>query len=325
MSFYKMILIISFFSLALIQQQKSLKLIPFYKGVAKNRAATLVEQTLLSSGMSKEAQKIYTALICGYKRSINKKSKKAWQNFGLLHLMTPSGIHFASIYFFIKFLPIRLKILSIFIFFSIISLTSGFFALKRIFLFKLLYLTAPKFFTIKKAFIATFIIDFFLYFHTSPLSSIFSFLFWGTIISHKGGFKSLAYKLFFNLLLVSFIHQTLFNPLSLILNTPLSVVFSLLFPVLLFNLILEFKWIYLLFDSYINWLSSSLVLLDPLSTYANLFTLLCLVAIYSNKKYFLILFLIFNTSAIHPEKIKIKTRSYYKIKKAPKTGLEIHI
>ena len=152
----------------------------------KGRSFTLNQyQTIKSSIQNRALAGLLYAFISGDKKKIFPTMKKKFKALSLSHLFTPSGIHLASLYFFLLPIMRRLKnklILLIPLLGAAYFLTP-FHSIKRILLMKTVrvWLVKPKIFTI---FILSFTWDFFLVtYHLSPMSFAYSFLFLGIIIS----------------------------------------------------------------------------------------------------------------------------------------------
>jgi predicted membrane metal-binding protein len=172
------------------------------------------------------------ALLTGQKHYLLKKRKEQIKLLGISHLFSPSGLH-------VGFLGV-LKVFPHFIntglvlFLFILFLTQpGFFPIKRILIFKLLYL-AKLTKNFKVIFILTFILDYILgSYSQSPFSSLLSFLFWGTIVFHNSNDNlRLWKKLALNQIFVSLIFHQDLSLWSFIINPILSLLIVPLFPLL---------------------------------------------------------------------------------------------
>lgn len=189
------------------------------------------------SDSKKEIGLLY-ALMTGDKSKLDKKNKKDFKELGLMHLLTPSGLHFSSLIIFFKFFPKKVSVFLV-IFFSLpFFWLEKYYSIKRVITFKVTYILLGNKIENKSyiAFIFTFLVDIlFGNFSDSPLSFTYSFLFWGTIIFHKGSFLDLNYKLFTNLVLTNFISVQPVSIISILINSPLSLIFSFIYPILCFN------------------------------------------------------------------------------------------
>lgn len=269
------------------------------------------------SNWPKEERAFYQGSQTGEKAGISRELKKAIKKFGIIHLLTPSGIHLSSILLFIfLFVKKKFRIIVYFILFILFYFLSGFYSLKRIIYFHLINTFLKN---SRLLFLFTFLLDIILGgYYLSPLSFIFSFLFWGIIIFHKKSKIDLVMKLFFAQLIISYFFHSEINILALIINPLITSIFSFVFPVLSINfwLLPEFS-----FDSailfffktlshFLLWSSSTFSFLDFLPS--SLF--LALPFIYHFKpKYALILSLCFISPLnINPPKrsIESSTLSY---------------
>ena len=176
----------------------------------------------------------YYSSQTGDKSSVSPLLKKALKEFGLIHLLTPSGIHLSSLLLFI-FLFLRRKFHK-FIYFILLFIfmpLTGFYSLKRIIIFHIL-----KCFKIsnQNSFILTFLIDILIGgYASSPLSFAFSFLCWGVIIFTQGSRFKLIYNLFLCQLIISYFTNFPINPISIIINPIFTSLFSFVFPLLSIN------------------------------------------------------------------------------------------
>jgi hypothetical protein len=233
---YPFILITSIWLLTVLQWQQSISLKKTWS--YKSQPKFLKEKYLNLETKPSKAAKVYYALMTGDKRYLPHKIRRIFKETGLIHLLTPSGLHLGSILilfhiFSKKLLWILLPLLICF-FYSV----GDFYSIKRVLLFKLLFML--PFITRQDknfwCFITVFLCDIFLgNFSRSPYSFTYSFLFWGTIIFAKKNFWEIAFKLFINQMIISLFSNQEISPSSLFANLPLSSIFSLVFPLLTFN------------------------------------------------------------------------------------------
>lgn len=187
---------------------------------------------------------LYKAIVTGNKKQLEKKTIKNFKQYGLLHLLTPSGLHLSSIVFVLKFSGILEFITLIFLFFYFFS-HNQYFSLERVILFRIIFKLFHK--KIEKYFdhklLACFLITITLYCiigrqSLSPLSLVYSFSFWCTIILfHERKIPLICY-LNLTLYLLSSITGDLIKPLSLVLNPFFTVLITFIFPLLIFNFLL---------------------------------------------------------------------------------------
>lgn len=234
---YLVILTISMILLSHQKYEQNKQLRHFYKKSPTPKFLTTFAKKE-KAFYQKDTFGILYAVNTGNKRYLPKKEARHWKNLGLMHLMTPSGLHIGALLYITKFLPnlIQNKILLVvtIFFFNL----KGFFAIKRVLIFRLFhkYLKRVQLNSIQNCFNLTFMTDILIgQFALSSLSSIFSFLFWGTIIYHKGHKLNCAYKLFINLIATNLILEAPVNLLSLLFNFPISSLFSIIFPLISFN------------------------------------------------------------------------------------------
>lgn len=186
------------------------------------------------TGESHKLTSFYISSQTGDKSEISRKLKSSLKEFGLIHLLTPSGIHLSSLLLFI-FLFIKKKFYK-YIYFAFLLLiipVSGFYSLKRI-----LYFHIFKCFRLstEAAFICTFIFDLLIGgFSNSPLSYAFSFLCWGVIIFSQKSKIQVIYNLFLAQLIICYFNQSEINILSIIINPIFTSLFSFVFPILSIN------------------------------------------------------------------------------------------
>lgn len=197
---------------------------------------TISKQSLLkrSSPIKNQGQAFYQAAQTGDKSALKHQNKKLLKKFGVIHLLTPSGIHLSAILGLILFfLPRKFHI---YLFCGILFYFTKFpelYSLKRVLYFQIiLFLLKGK--RIDLAFVLTFIFDLISGgFIKSPLSFSYSFLFWGTIMfSNKG---KLVYSLFLAQLIALFFSSGELNLLSSIVNPILTSIYSFCFPLMSLN------------------------------------------------------------------------------------------
>ena len=163
-------------------------------------------QALKNASYSKRAKGLYYALMTGDKRNLDKGTREQFKKMGLMHLLTPSGLHLSSLIVIIKLVPLHWQLLFLGFICLGFLLIEDYYAIKRVIIFKIITLVLQKLFHGKTnnhkgnhnkwAFLLTFLVDMLIgNFHQSPLSYIYSFLFWGTILFHSGGIFKLSYKL----------------------------------------------------------------------------------------------------------------------------------
>lgn len=182
---------------------------------------------------TEDSKNLYTATQIGIKRK-TKNLNTILSKYGLLHLMTPSGIHLSSVLVFLKLIfpkkifPFLLIALSLFL-----LNISGFHSLKRVsYFYSINYLLKHT----KVSFIATFFFDIITGgFTSSPLSFSLSFIFWGTIIFSNSTKIVIIIELFITQLIVSNILSSKISFLTILINPIVTSTFSAIFPLLSFQ------------------------------------------------------------------------------------------
>lgn len=227
---YLIILIIFIYLFRIELDANKNQLNPFYqrqRGVLKEH----YQQIRSITNSQRGSLGLVHAMVTGDKSKLSKTEKQKFKEFGLMHILTPSGLHLASLTWIQRFAPFLIFIITLTIttvfFFNLV----GFYPIKRILIFKYSKVIFPKV-NGKYLFALTFIIDVLInQYNSSPMSSLLSFLFWGTILTHHqlldiGLFK----KLGLNLLIVNFLMNTSTNLLSILFNPIISSLISLIFP-----------------------------------------------------------------------------------------------
>jgi hypothetical protein len=282
--------------------------------------------------------------VFGINSKISKTDRQIHQTLNLKHLFSPSGLHISSILFLFLWLK-RKKVKRahdlwntlIIVFFTLSFYLPGYYPLKRTLGFHILAIANENFLKKKKIglsffqlFLILMICDFvFGSFRESPLSFTYSFLFWGIILS----VQKFSHRLFYlglGQLLVSYFSEIPMNPISIITNVFLSPIFSLLFPLIFFHLILGFPLLAnkltAFYLSILEFVAKKISFFPFI--YVDSFFLFFLVCLFSYqnlklpKKIFLLLILV--ATPLNPEKIsdfKQFKKSYVtKIKKPPEGG-----
>lgn len=182
-----------------------------------------------------QSHAFYIASQTGNKSALTYANKKLLKKFGIIHLLTPSGIHLSAILgFILYFLPRKFR-LPLFICCLLYFYTfPNLYSLKRVLYFQIFYfvLKVPN----KKyyAFIFTFVFDLLAGgYKLSPLSYTYSFLFWGTIIFSPT--RNVLFNLFKAQLIALYFSQDSLNILSALINPLITSVYTFFFPLMSFN------------------------------------------------------------------------------------------
>ena len=261
----------------------------------------------------------YQATQTGDKSNIKRVYKEALKEFGLIHLLTPSGIHLSSILgIFLVFLPrkyhIGIFLMALFTFITI----PGLYSLKRVIYFQIITFFLKGRYKNQLGFVLTFLLDALLGgFIASPLSYAYSFLFWGVIIFSTSSTLKTILNLFFAQLIAVYFTSGSVNLFSIIINPILTAIYSFLFPLFSLN--------YWILD--IDWLTSHIVelhilllnLLAFIKGHLSLFLisshpLILLLPIFSfNKKVISLFLLIFSLNLNFSSKSLNDTNVFYSL------------
>lgn len=259
-----------------------------------------------------QAQAFYNASQTGDKSTLSRENITNLKRLGLIHLLTPSGIHLSSILCLFLFLLSKKQK---FFLFSLLIITSLYFpnlySLKRVLYFHLFYLIPnSKLNKLYFSFICTFLLDLIIGGYTaSPLSYCFSFIFWGVIIFSKGSYERVILLFIAQLVTILVLGKGKINLLAIFMNPILTFIYSSLFPIFslnfwilkfsfLNNLILGFHDIFLKATSLFNNSFSSLTI-EP----KFLFVIVISSFIYRSKT--LVLFILLTPTYIHT-KVNVK-------------------
>lgn len=193
-----------------------------------------------------QGQAFYQAAQTGNKSGLRRKYKIALKEFGLIHLLTPSGIHLSSILgLFLLFLPRRYHIGIFCLTLLIFVTTSGLYSLKRVLYFQIITFFLKGKYKNQIGFFLTFILDALLGgYLASPLSYAYSFLFWGVIIFSDKGFSQITINLFWAQLISIYFGTGSVNLFSIIINPLFTGLYSFLFPLFSLNYwVLQLSWL----------------------------------------------------------------------------------
>jgi len=225
---------------------------------------------------------LFNAYVLGYKQGLARAIKKAHQILHLMHLMTPSGLHFSA--FLLLFWPLTflgkkgsvLKKIVITIVCLGSFLLPGFNSLKRMAGFNLLKIFPTRFcssLNYFRLFWIVFLVDFvFGSFWQFKLSFSFSFLFLGILLSQKSlSLKELTLSLYAGQLISSFFMHTQYYLAGPILGMLFTFFFG---PYFILSLILKllsiaFDWKTPLIGLYSCW-SSVLQYLAQMATFTGM-------------------------------------------------------
>ncbi|MCO4753522.1 MAG: ComEC/Rec2 family competence protein [Bacteriovoracaceae bacterium] len=182
------------------------------------------------SSESVGTEALYDAVVTGDKSGVSRALITTMKEFGMMHLLTPSGLHLSS-FLILFFLFPRVKLFVTVVLLIIFHFTVGFLALKRMLIFYLINYWLKN---AKLSFIATFFISLVSEnYIESPLSFCFTFIFWGSIIFNDSGKWKLALNMFILQAIVACIFTQKINLAAIIINPLVTIVFSLVFPIVL--------------------------------------------------------------------------------------------
>jgi hypothetical protein len=229
---------------------------------------------------------VLIATQTGNKQSVPRPLVEVYKQFGLLHLMTPSGIHLSSVFlFFFIFIKGKFRLLIYLPLLFISFFTLGFYSLKRIIYFHLFKIFIKN---NELSFILTFLLDIMIGGYTlSPMSFSFSFLCWGIIIFSKTK-PNIFLNLFACQMLISFFLDQNINFMGLFLNPIFTGIFSSLFPVLSLNFwLLNIEWLYDIINLFISGFNESLIFCSNTFQFMNFTASISVIVllVYYNVKY----------------------------------------
>lgn len=174
----------------------------------------------LNSGLAKAA-------ITGDKSCVPKSVLKTIKTFGLMHLLTPSGLHLSSALSALYFFP-RLRLFACLSLFLGTFFLPGLYSLQRMALFRLVN---HKIRNTHVSFCVTLVGSVLVgNYAASPISFSLSMLFWGTILFHKRGKFRLILDLYMAQCLVAIAFGQSISPLAIFAGPLVSGLFTLFFP-----------------------------------------------------------------------------------------------
>lgn len=186
----------------------------------------------------------YRSFITGNKRGINKEIKVQFKELQILHLMTPSGLHFSTLLGIFVFFRRRSKLKWLIYFEAVCCLLiylflPGYYSLRRVALLRFLFIINKDFFNFKKeyVFLVFFLYDFlFGTFSLSPISFAFSTLFLGVIFfSKRINYFTLSIYFFIAQAIIISATSGDINLMNIVDSPFLTLIFTLIYPVLFFN------------------------------------------------------------------------------------------
>lgn len=247
------------------------------------------------------------ALMTGEKRYLKPKTKKTLKHLSLLHLFTPSGLHFSSILG-LLFFSNKLRVTFIFLALIISFKLGTLYALQRVIWFYALNSILKN---TKLSFSMTFLFSLvFNQYELSPLSFLFSFIFWFIIMFFKASSVKKIFLLFITQMSIALIMSSKFNLLSLIINPTLTVLITMIFPFLFISFHLD---IFKVFRLYIYDNLESFIYVSDIQflriTPSIFLVIICLLILHKKKRLFLMSFLFFTFNKSFNESLYKKDRS----------------
>ena len=181
----------------------------------------------------------HTAAVTGYKFKTPTRLKKVLRSLHLEHLATPSGLHLSILTSWLfPFLSKPLRIISLLPIFNLLN----FYSLKRIAFYKLGQNIFPKMNRLHLFSVVMFIDFFWGSGQSSPYSFLYGFLFLGSIIAtiHKSPLSShyIPFSLLGAQCLVAFASGSSVYLIGFFFGLVLTSLFSLIFPVLVLDVLL---------------------------------------------------------------------------------------
>lgn len=188
---------------------------------------------------------LYRSIMTGQKRGLNKELKKKMLDLSIIHLLTPSGLHFSTIFLIFIMLRKRFKTSWLICAEAIICLLCyilipGYFSLRRVALLRALFLLNKQtsFFNKNQIFTIFFIWEFF--FGTcsdNKLSFCLSMMFLGLIfLGDKINFKILSYRFFIAQIIVGLCFKNDIYVMNLFFSPLITYSFTFIYPAIFLNI-----------------------------------------------------------------------------------------
>lgn len=254
-----------------------------------------------------EYSAILSKYVSGYPKRIKKKYKQPHYKLHIIHLFTPSGIHFTSMWLLLVPLFLLLKkkykhAEALFLFLLRVSLffVPGFYSIKRICLYRSIRKLNNK--SSYLVFLLTMILEYiFGTYSDSPWSFAYSYLFLGIIFSfNKTTFRYLPLGFFLGNLLIGIFQHTPVNLIGFFMGFFMTSLFAIIFP--MFFLLYCFPWLSWLWHlpEYYFKLVKTLADFSGLEFYSTLPLLLfCILILKRRKAIYLVLILLISTPVIN--------------------------
>jgi len=271
-----------------------------YDKNSRKIAKTRIELTKEKQGTFSKKQNayLYQSFVLGNKTGLSRKIKDKLKTMGLYHLMTPSGLHYSCLFFFIAVLRRKYKnrylaYAEIGVGLLIHTFLPGFYAFKRVALLNALKVTNTIFLENKlsrlEVLFSFLIYDiFFGTFRYSKISFFMSILFIGIFYLRGMSKFYIIFYLFIGQVMMAYLFGNEVSVMNLILSPLYTMLFSLIYPFLCVNIF--FLHIFNYSDLIITFLAKLLTLFYQISSLTpyfkvSLITLICAMLI--NRKNFL--------------------------------------
>ena len=198
------------------------------------------------SFQSKKYYKIYRSFITGEKRGIDKKIRRSFQSLQIMHLMTPSGLHFSTILFILVLLRKRLdsKVLlygELVFCLSTYYFLPGYFSLRRVALLRALFIVNKESikYSNKTIFFIFLCLDIFWgTYNENPMSFFYSSLFLGVIfLSNHKNIIQISLFFFIAQCFTAFAMEQHTNLMNLIFSPLMTYIFIGVYPLISINIL----------------------------------------------------------------------------------------
>lgn len=268
-----------------------------------------------SSTLAGQSFKLYRASINGDKRGVDRKLKSTLKKYGLIHLLTPSGLHLSALTPLLVF-PVFLQFFILLIFYFWIESFGSYLSLERVTIFALLT-KLSSYFKFKLSSNIIFIICLLLSLiignvSNSPGSFLYSLLFWGTIMIFKDNPVRTVFFLNLSLHFITTLNGESCHIGSLLINPLFSSIYISVFPLFVLNALTGgIPFLETIISTFLKYWSESLFFLDRIESDSGVslsfFTIIA-IAITLQKRWWKLSFIILslNIGELNSEKSYVK-------------------
>ncbi len=175
---------------------------------------------------------LVNSYLTGQKRGLTKDLKTIHQELNLQHLMTPSGLHLASLLLILGlfFKGQKIQFSFLLVLGALVWPYTGLDSFKRMILFGLLRKNPLKPLTLKTSFILTFVLAFITgQYFKNPLSFSLSFIFIGALILSRNRLYTFILLGFIQIIIGNWFESTT-SPMGIILGLTISMISPIVFP-----------------------------------------------------------------------------------------------